>query len=104
VRLIDSFVRTDEFPLRYVARPDDGCLSLYYLDQRIDLRKKALPLIKAMLKSSNFSAQTAMRWLGDEVDWDDVKPVLQGLVQVGILHVNRTSERKKQTARSRRPL
>ena len=104
VRLIDTFLRTKEFPLRYVARPDDGCVSLYYLDQRIDLKQQALPLIKAMLKNSSFSAQTAMRWLGDEFDWDELKPVLQEFVQAGILRVTARRERKQKTTRSRRPL
>lgn len=102
VELSDTFVRTEEFPLRYV--PHNGCLSLYHLDNRIDLRKEALPLVKALLKRRSFSAQTAMRWLGGEFDWDEVKPVLQELVQAGIVRVEPSTERKKKTTRLREPV
>jgi hypothetical protein len=78
--------------LRYVARPSDGSVSLYYLDNRVDLAYKALPLVKAMLKRSSFPAHLATGWLGKEFEWQDVKPVLQELVQAGILRIDRVEK------------
>ena len=97
VKLTDTFAVTNEFPVRYIAPPNDGSLSIYYLDNRIDLRYEALPFIKEMLKSSTFSARSALRWLGDEFQWRDVKPLLQELTQAGIVRIERSGERKEKT-------
>ena len=99
----DSFILANEFALRYVARPEDGSVSLYYLNNRIDLTYDALPFIEPMLKTSNFSAQSTKRWLGDEFQWHDVNPLLQELVQAGMLHVDRNSERNKKSRLRGRP-
>jgi len=81
----DTLTVTREFPVRYVERPGEGTLSLYYLNHRTDLAYVALPLVEGMLKARTFKAQAAVAWLGTGFAWTDVEPVLQGLVGAGIL-------------------
>jgi ribosomal protein L16 Arg81 hydroxylase len=92
VKPTDTLTLAHDFPLRYVARPGHGSVSLYYLDNRIDLAYEALPLVKTMLKRSTFPAHLATEWLGEEFDWQDVKPVLQELVQAGVLRIDRVGK------------
>lgn len=92
VKASDTLTLANDFPLRYVARAGDGSVSLYYLDTRIDLNYNALPLVKAMLKRSTFPAHLATKWLGEKFDWEAVKPVLQELVQAGILRIDRVQQ------------
>ena len=92
VKVTDTLTLEHDFPLRYVARPSDGSVSLYYLDNRVDLAYEALPLVKAMLKRSSFPAHLATGWLGKEFEWQDIKPVLQELVQAGILRIDRVEK------------
>ena len=66
VKVTDTLTLGHDFPLRYVARPSDGSVSLYYLNTRVDLAYEALPLVKAMLKRSSFPAHLATGWLGKE--------------------------------------
>lgn len=94
LKITDTFSRTKRFPLRYVVRPKENTLSVYYLDIRIDLNKRALPLVKAMLKKPDFTGHMAMRWLGEEFRWAEVRSVLQKLVEARVLCVERGNRRK----------
>jgi ribosomal protein L16 Arg81 hydroxylase len=89
LKITDRLVRTKGFPLRYVVHPKESLLSVYYLDIRIDLNKAALPLVKAMIKNSNFTGLMAMRWLGKNFRWAEVRSVLQKLVEARVLCVER---------------
>jgi hypothetical protein len=88
VKATDTLTVAMEFPLRYVRRTTEGLVSLYYLDNRIDLRITALPFIKEILKRSSFPAGSAAQWLDNGFQWQDVKPVLMELVRAGVLRVN----------------
>lgn len=85
VAITDTLALAQAFPLRYVERPGEGTVSLYYLNQRVDLAFAALPLVKRILKTRTFTAQAAAGWLGDGFGWPDVQPVLQALVDAGTL-------------------
>ena len=78
-----------EVPLRFVTNRDTGTISLYHLDRRIDLAGAARPLVEALAKTSRFPAGRARTWLGKGRTWEDVAPLLQELVRVGILRVAR---------------
>jgi len=80
-----------EAPLHYVANRRHRSLALYYLDRRVDLEYAALPLVKAMLAASSFPARVATRWLNGFA-WQDVEPLLRGLVHAGILRVEARGE------------
>jgi ribosomal protein L16 Arg81 hydroxylase len=85
----DILTVAPEFPVRYVQRPNEGTLSLYYLNQRTDLAYAALPMVQGMLKARTFTAQATVGWLGDGFVWKDIEPVLRGLVDAGILHLRK---------------
>ena len=78
-----------EVPLRFVTNRDTGTISLYHLDRRIDLAEAARPLVQALAKTSRFPAGRACTWLGEGCTWEDVAPLLEELVRVGILRVAR---------------
>jgi len=78
-----------DIPLRFVTNPDTRAISLYHLDQRIDLAEAARPLVEALVKTSRFPARRACTWLGKGYAWEDVAPLLQELVRAGILRVAR---------------
>jgi len=78
-----------EVPLRFVTNRDTGTISLYHLDRRIDLAEAARPLVEALVKTSRFPAGRACTWLGKGRTWEDVAPLLQELVRVGLLRVAR---------------
>jgi ribosomal protein L16 Arg81 hydroxylase len=83
----DVLTVTREVPLRFVTNEGTGTISLYHLDQRVDLAEAARPLVEALARRSRFPAGRACAWLGRGCTWDDVVPVLQELVRVGILRV-----------------
>ena len=78
-----------EVPLRVVTNRETRTISLYHLDQRVDLAEAARPLVNALARTSRFPAARACTWLGKGRTWDDVAPLLQELVRVGILRVAR---------------
>ena len=78
-----------DIPLRFVTNPDTRAISLYRLDQRVDLAEAARPLVEALAKTSSFPARRACTWLGEGYAWADVAPLLQELVRTGILRVVR---------------
>jgi ribosomal protein L16 Arg81 hydroxylase len=90
----DTLTVAQEFPVRYVERPGEGTISLYYLNHRTDLAYATLPLVKGMLKTRTFTARAAVDWLGDGFAWHDVQPVLQGLEEAGILHPSKALEER----------
>jgi len=83
----DVLAVTREVPLRFVTNEGTGTISLYHLDQRVDLAEAARPLVEALARTSRFPAARARTWLGQGYTWDDVAPLLQELVRVGILRV-----------------
>jgi len=76
-------------PLHVVANRDRGTISLYHLGHRVDLAEAAGPLVEALARRSRFPAVRACAWLGKGRRWEDVAPVLQELVRVGILRIAR---------------
>jgi hypothetical protein len=78
-----------DVPLRYVTNRDTRTISLYRLDHRVDLAEAARPLVEALARTSRFPAARACAWLGKGTSWDDVAPLLQELVRVGILRIAR---------------
>jgi ribosomal protein L16 Arg81 hydroxylase len=84
----DILTVTREVPLRFVTSDDTKTISLYHLDQRVDLAAAARPLVEALARTSRFPAERACTWLGKGWTWDDVAPVLQELVRVGVLKVS----------------
>jgi ribosomal protein L16 Arg81 hydroxylase len=85
----DVLTVTREVPLRVVTNRETRTISLYHLDQRVDLAEAARPLVNALARTSRFPAARACTWLGRGHTWDDVAPLLQELVRVGILRVAR---------------
>ncbi len=85
----DVLTVSRDVPLRFVTNRDAQTISLYHLDQRIDLAEAARPLVQALAKTSSFPASRACKWLGKGFTWEDVEPLLQELVRVGILRVAR---------------
>lgn len=85
----DTLSLSSEFPFRYVVSPQKLAVSLYYLDKRIDLDYEALPLVKGIASRSPFTGKQAMSWLGAGSAWPDVKPVLEELVEAGLLRISR---------------
>ena len=64
-----------------------GTISLYHFGQRVDMAEAARPLVEALARYSRFPARRACTWLGTGTRWDDVAPLLQELVRVGILRI-----------------
>lgn len=85
----DVLTVSREVPLRFVTNRDTQTISLYHLDQRIDLAGAARPLVEALARTSRFPAGRACKWLGKGCTWEDVAPLLQEMVRVGILRVAR---------------
>jgi ribosomal protein L16 Arg81 hydroxylase len=85
----DVLTVSRDVPLRFVTNRDTRTISLYHLDQRIDLAEAARPLVEALAKTSRFPAGRACKWLGAGFAWEDVAPLLQELIRVGILRVAR---------------
>ena len=81
----DVLTVTRDLPLRLVTNPDTRTISLYHLEQRIDLAEAARPLVEALGKTSSFTAGRACKWMGEGYAWEDVAPLLQELVRAGIL-------------------
>lgn len=78
-----------DVPLRVVTNPDTQTISLYRLDQRLDLAGAARPLVEALTRTARFPARRACKWLGEDYTWEDVAPLLQALVRAGFLHLVR---------------
>jgi ribosomal protein L16 Arg81 hydroxylase len=91
----DTLTVAGEFPVRYVERPAEGTLSVYYLNRRADLAHGAIGMVEAMLKARTFAARAAVGWLGDGFAWEDVEPALRGLVEAGILRLREARPRGK---------
>jgi ribosomal protein L16 Arg81 hydroxylase len=85
----DVLVVTRDVPFRFVANRQTRTLSLYRLQQRVDVAEAARPLVDALARTSRFPAARACTWLGKGTTWDDVAPLLRELVRVGILRVAR---------------
>jgi ribosomal protein L16 Arg81 hydroxylase len=85
----DMLTVAREVPLRFVINADTATITLYHLDQRIDLAGAARPLVEALGRTSRFPAARACAWLGKGWTWDDVAPLLGELVRVGILRAER---------------
>ena len=84
----DRMSLSPEFPFRYVVSPQNLAVSLYYLDKRIDLDYQALPIVEGIAAHSSFTGRQVMGWLGAGSDWEDAKPVLQELVEAGLLRIS----------------
>jgi hypothetical protein len=87
VTAADVLAVARDVPLRFVTNPETRAISLYHLDQRVDLAEAARPLVEALVTTPSFRAGRACRWLGDGYTWEDVAPVIQELVRTGILRV-----------------
>jgi ribosomal protein L16 Arg81 hydroxylase len=85
----DVLIVARDIPLRFVVNRDTRAISLYRLHQRVDLAETARLLVHALARTSRFPAARACAWLGKGTTWDDVAPVLQELVRVGILRIAR---------------
>ena len=85
----DVLIVARDLPLRVVTNRDRRTISLYHLGHRVDVAEAARPLVEALARRSRFPAGRACTWLGKGTRWDDVAPVLQELVRVGILRIAR---------------
>jgi ribosomal protein L16 Arg81 hydroxylase len=85
----DVLTVTRGVPLRIVTDRDRRTISLYHLGHRVDVAESARPLVEALARATRFPAARACAWLGKGTAWEDVAPLLQELVRVGILRIVR---------------
>jgi hypothetical protein len=85
VVLTDQFTVNRDFPLRWIPHPGEGSHTLYFQDRSIVLADETLPLLKVLLRRSSLSARSAAKLLGADVEWSQVKTLLEALLQTGVL-------------------
>jgi hypothetical protein len=81
----DVLCPASDFTFHYVEAPGQKAVTLYYLDNRLDLSYSALPIVKRIIANSPFTAYEAKAWLGKMGTWPAVKQLLEKLVRAGIL-------------------
>ncbi len=74
---------------RTTIDPDDGLpvVEVAAAANAVLLGDEALPLVVKLASIETFSACDAVGWLGGNFTWAEVGPLLQGLVDSGILRV-----------------
>lgn len=85
--------RTNAFPMRYRVANDDGTalIQLYLPDDQLTLPVTAQRLLDEIGRHDQFTASEAMDWTDGDASftWDDVAPLLDLLVDSGMLTVVR---------------
>jgi hypothetical protein len=95
----DHFRVLRTFPLRCAHDPSRGSITLYYLDNRLELSADCLPMIQLIQRQSSFSGSEALSALGGHFAWKDVAPILELLVSEGALQ--RAEPRDRHTLEAR---
>ena len=89
----DVLARTDAFPIRYSVVNDNGTplMHLYLPDDQLTLPVAAQRLFDEIRRHDQFRACEAMDWTDGDASfaWDDVAPLLNLLIDSGVLTVVR---------------
>ena len=93
VRKTDRLLRVDHNPLLVSADEPQGSVQFFQGGAEWTFPLDALPFVEHLAQHHTFTAREAMRW-DRRLDWEGAKAVLDQLVGVGILRVDRQAKQK----------